>query len=263
MTSTRRMRGERARAGAGSPAPRRCRAGSRRAPSAPARAARAPASASACTTSSRSARSGRCASTVAGKRGGEHRRRSPPRRRARRAGSSASVSEPRPGPTSTTTSSARELGRAHDAPHGVAVDDEVLAALLRRPYAEPLGQEPDLRRRRAGRRPRAARSCLLRDGARSRAEIVHRSDVRPDGGARVRGLTGTGRRMRDPPDHGATARCRRTMKRSRREPSGSASPATTSQAAACAASRSASGTRSQITRAPADQVQSSHCCTSR
>ncbi len=63
--------------------------------------------------------------------------------------------------------------------------------------------------------------------------------------------------------HGATARCRRTENRSRSVPSGSASAATASHAADCAASRSPSGTRSQIARAPADQVQSSHCCTSR
>ena len=50
--------------------------------------------------------------------------------------SSASVSEPRPGPTSSTTSSAVTARRAHDAADGVGVDDEVLAALLGRPQPE-------------------------------------------------------------------------------------------------------------------------------
>ena len=52
--------------------------------------------------------------------------------------SRASVSEPRPGPTSSTTSSSAELGGSHDPPHRVGVDDEVLATLLGRADVVPV-----------------------------------------------------------------------------------------------------------------------------
>ena len=61
-----------------------------------------------------------------------------PRRRPPRptTGSSARVSDPRPGPTSTTVSSGADAGQPHDPPHGVGVDDEVLAPLLGRADAQ-------------------------------------------------------------------------------------------------------------------------------
>ena len=99
--------------------------------------------ASASTTVSRSARSGACSSTVRGSRAA----RRPSISTAttcRATSSSARVREPRPGPISRTTSSGPTPDVPDDPAHGVAVDHEVLAALLARPQVELVGQPPDL-----------------------------------------------------------------------------------------------------------------------
>ena len=93
-------------AGAAARAPRRCTAGSPPARSAGGRAAPRTRSASASTTASRSARSGARSATVSGSRAASRGSISTAVTRAA-AGSSPRVSEPRPGPTSRTTSSGR------------------------------------------------------------------------------------------------------------------------------------------------------------
>ena len=79
--------------------------------------------------------------------------RSPPRAPRGTAGSRARVSEPSPGPTSSTTSSGVQLGGADDAAHGVGVVHEVLAEPLGRPQPELVGQ---------GRAPRPGRAAARR-----------------------------------------------------------------------------------------------------
>jgi hypothetical protein len=112
--------------------------------------------ASAWTTSRRSARAGALAATVSGR--ALRRARVDLDATTRRpAGSRARVSEPRPGPTSTTTSSwVTDTRDPHDALDRVAVDDEVLAPLLGRSHPEPVGELAD---RDAPSRSRRCRSC--------------------------------------------------------------------------------------------------------
>ena len=77
-------------------------------------------------------------------------------------GSSARVSEPRPGPTSTTTSCGPDPGDADDLAHRVGVDDEVLAPLLGRSHLEPLGELAHLGRPEEGGVVDVRRGVLLR-----------------------------------------------------------------------------------------------------
>ena len=101
--------------------------------------------ASAVTTSSRPARPGARAATVAGSAAASTRSISTATTR-RATSSSGRVSEPKPGPTSRTTSLGPQAGQRDDPPYRAVVDDEVLAEPLGRAHPQPRGQVPDLGR---------------------------------------------------------------------------------------------------------------------
>ena len=75
---------------------------------------------------------------------------------------SATVSEPTPGPTSTTWSPGSTPGEADDAAGDVRVGEEVLAERLARAHAVPVEQRADLGRRRHAARRRTPRAAFAR-----------------------------------------------------------------------------------------------------
>ena len=189
---------EAARAGAAAPAPRRCRAGSPPARWAAGRAAASSRSASAVTTVSRSAyagaraRDGHAAARAAST--GSISTATTVRPRAAAQGQRAEA-----GPDLDDARRRRAtLGGAHDAAHGVGVDDEVLPERLGRADAEPGGELADLgraeqrgrvvaacghrqREQVAGRRPATARHrCGCRGSARGRSARTRWLGRQPD-----------------------------------------------------------------------------------